>query len=118
VEEKAMAVTTPKKTLNKEEIIEILRRNARLFKDEPEFINYIVDLAIYLLENFVESKKTHHKSTAIEAAAFRATPQELKKAYLALEKFTAKKPLVRSCPICGAAVEGKRRCPNCNAMTF
>ena len=48
-----MGVSEPKKTLTKEQIIEILRRNARLFKNEPEFIAYIVDLAMYLLENFL-----------------------------------------------------------------
>ncbi len=106
-----MAVTHPKRTLTKDEIIDILRRNARLFKDEPEFVNYIVDLAMYLIEQYLDRG-------AEKQAPFRATAKEIKDVYKAFEKFTGSKTPARICPICGSFVEGKRRCPNCNGMTF
>ncbi|GAG37380.1 unnamed protein product, partial [marine sediment metagenome] len=40
-----------KKKLSKDEIIDIMKRNVDLYKNEPDFVNYIVDLAMYLLEN-------------------------------------------------------------------
>ncbi len=111
-----MAVSQPKKTLSKDEVIEILRANARLFKDEPEFITYIVDLAIYLLEHCLEREARDEKSPA---SAFIATQKDLKEIMGVFERFVAsKKETKRACPMCGAPVEGKRKCPNCDAMTF
>ncbi len=44
-----------KESLTRTEILDILRRNVALYKNEPEFVNYIVDLALYLLENLAEN---------------------------------------------------------------
>lgn len=46
-----MVFHSAKESLTREEILDILRRNVKLYKNEPEFVNYIVDLALYLLEN-------------------------------------------------------------------
>ncbi len=111
-----MAVSQPKKTLSKDEVIEILRANARLFKDEPEFVTYIVDLAIYLLEHCLEREGGNAKSPA---PPFIATQKDLKEIMGVFERFaSAKKDTKRACPMCGAPVEGRRKCPNCDAMTF
>ena len=45
-----MSFKSAKKKLTREEIVEILKRNAELYKNEPDFINYIIDLAMFLLE--------------------------------------------------------------------
>ncbi len=42
------AYTASKKKLTREEIVEILKRNAELYKIEPSFINYIVDLVLHI----------------------------------------------------------------------
>jgi len=110
-----MAVTQPRKMLTKEEVIEILRTNARLFKDEPEFVTYIVDLAIYLLQRLLEQSV---ESKTPVPALFKASPKEIKDVYAVFERFASTKSAPRTCPICGSAVEGKRKCPNCDAMTF
>jgi len=109
-----MVVSQPKKRLSKEEIIEILRRNAQLFKNEPEFVTYIVDLAMYLIENFLELKETQKDVPERNKVSTR----EIKAAYDVFERFGTEKPQQRTCPVCGVNVENKRKCPNCNSMTF
>jgi len=109
-----MGVSEPKKRLTKEQIIEILRRNARLFKNEPEFIAYIVDLAMYLLENFLDQEPKE----GAPAAPFKASPKDVKDVYRVFERFSSGQTPTRECPMCGCPVESKRKCPNCDAMTF
>jgi hypothetical protein len=108
-----MGVTQPKKRLTKNEIIEILRRNARLFKNEPDFVAYIVDLGIYLIENMLEQGES--KKTPVP---FQASPNEIKSVHQVFERFAADRLQKRTCPMCGCPTEGKRKCPNCDAMTF
>ena len=118
-----MAVSEPKKKMTKDEIIDILRRNARLFKDEADFVAYIVDLAMYLLENCLEESVKQQPAKA-EVPPFKATKKEVKEVLSVFDRFSSGKTQVkhrtpvRSCHVCGAPVHGKRRCPNCNAMTF
>lgn len=45
-----MAYQAAKETFSRDEILDILRRNVELYRNEPTFVNYIVDLAMYLLE--------------------------------------------------------------------
>lgn len=52
-----MAFHSAKETLTREEVLDILRRNVALYKNEPEFVNYIVDLSLYLLEHLAESEE-------------------------------------------------------------
>jgi hypothetical protein len=99
--------------MTKEEVIEILRRNARLFKNEPEFITYIVELAMYLIESMLEQGET--TKTPIP---FQASPSEIKAVHHVFERFGTDRFRKRACPMCGHPTEGKRKCPNCDAMTF
>lgn len=39
-----------RRKLNKSQIVDILERNVALYKDEENFVHYLVDLAVYLLE--------------------------------------------------------------------
>lgn len=52
-----MAFHSAKESLTREEVLDILRRNVALYKNEPEFVNYIVDLALFLLEHLAESEE-------------------------------------------------------------
>ncbi len=45
-----MAIKSAKEEFTKEDVIEILRRNVALYKDEREFVEYIVELATYLID--------------------------------------------------------------------
>jgi len=109
-----MVVSEPRKTLTKDQIIEILRRNARLFKDEPEFVTYIVDLAMFLIESHLEKGEQKQPSKA----TFKASPEEINDVYRVFAHFATGKTPSKACPVCGAPVEGRRKCPNCDAMTF
>lgn len=40
----------PRRKLNRAQVSEILERNVTLYKAEPTFVHYLVDLALYLLE--------------------------------------------------------------------
>ncbi len=52
-----MAFHSAKQSFTREDILDILRRNVKLYKNEPEFVNYIVDLALYLLENVAQGEQ-------------------------------------------------------------
>jgi hypothetical protein len=107
----------PKKKLSKSEILDILRRNARLFKEEPDFVNYIVDLAIYLIETNLE-EIGEGSVIGKDKTSLQASKKELKEALRVFDRFSTGTSLAQFCPMCGADTEGKRKCPNCNAMTF
>jgi hypothetical protein len=108
-----MTVSQPKKRLSKDEVIEILRRNAKLFKNEPEFVTYIVDLAMYLIENFLDQE-----DPSKTPVPFNVSPKEIKAVHQIFERFATERFHKRTCPMCGCPTEGKRKCPNCDAMTF
>ena len=44
-----MAYQSAKKSFTRDEIADILKKNTELYKDDPNFPNYIADLAIYLV---------------------------------------------------------------------
>ena len=41
---------SPRRKLNRTQIIDILERNVALYKDEPVFVRYLIELAVYLME--------------------------------------------------------------------
>lgn len=45
-----MGIKTAKNTFSKIDVIDILKQNVVLYKDEPEFVEYIVNLALYLID--------------------------------------------------------------------
>lgn len=45
-----MAVKAAKEKFTRQDIIDILQQNVLLYKDEPEFVDYIVNLALYLID--------------------------------------------------------------------
>jgi rubrerythrin len=125
-----------KQKFTKEEIIDILKRNVSLFRDEDEFVEYIVNLAMYLVEHRLMS------ATEAEARANNDTPlppgppvpqnpaiekrperytrnrerdQEL---YRALRKHSTRSDVEPNCRMCGAPTRGRAICPNCGNMAF
>ncbi len=123
-----MAFQEAKKKFTKEEIIEILKKNVALYRSEPEFINYIVDLAMYLLECKYEQQIESAEGLDIDSVDnSEAQPHEGEKKDFVLSNGSATKiyKVFRSysqrsedyhCHLCGAPTYGKRKCPNCGNM--
>ena len=112
-----------KQKFSKEEIIDILKRNAALFKDEEEFVQYVVDLATYLIEHRLQTSATTPDPTASESGIeprkelwrTRERDQEL---YGVLKKHAAFGQRPANCRMCGAPTRGLVTCPNCGNMSF
>lgn len=127
-----MTLRKGQQRFSKEEIVEILRRNVNLFRDEEEFVEYIVDLAIYLVEHKLRSE-TESDATPSGAAAAAAeeiivkrTEQFLKGRRRDVERFEIMSPpssppasdetSVPVCRICGSETGGRKMCPNCGSI--
>lgn len=99
----------PKKS--KEEIIDILKRNVALYKNERDFATYFVDLAVYLFEY-------HYLDVPPEARTKQATGTKVRKKGKLGSKIyrvfkTYKGDTEKYCNLCGAPTGGMSRCPNC-----
>ena len=121
-----MTFKTGKQKFSKDEIIDILKRNISLYRDEEEFVQYVVDLAMYLVE--------HRQYSTAERVASRPISADdsgpLKRRRDALVQTDhdvinkLKKHATRSdarpnnCRMCGAPNSGKVTCPNCGNMSF
>jgi hypothetical protein len=139
-----MAFKGSKQKFSKDEIIDILKRNVSLFKDEEEFVQYIVDLALFLVENRLlggtelpagekgSSKRRAEKTKGgedyfppgpIEGLVgprrkdLRRTRTRDEELYGVLKKHATKaeSPI---CRMCGAETNGRAVCPMCGNMTF
>ena len=79
-----MGIRTARDRFEREEIVEILKRNVALYKDDPEFADYFVALTMYLLDQHYEDDRI---SPAEPPFPPRAAPQaghrmDLRSAYL------------------------------------
>jgi hypothetical protein len=114
-----------KQKFSKEEIIDILKRNVALFKDEEEFVQYVVDLATYLIEHRIQTSSTTPDPTATDPGSAimprkdlwrtRERDQEL---YGVLKKHAPHGQRPANCRMCGAPTRGLVTCPNCGNMSF
>ncbi|MCX7719510.1 MAG: hypothetical protein N2111_14065 [Candidatus Sumerlaeaceae bacterium] len=128
-----MTLRKGQQRFTKEEIVEILRRNVNLFRDEEEFVEYIVDLAIYLVEHKLRSETESDAAPSGAAAAAAAeeiivkrTEQFLKGRRRDIERFDLLSPAgplpapddtsVPVCRICGSETGGRKMCPNCGSI--
>ena len=91
------------KKMNKEQIIEILKTNVGLYKDEPEFVEYIVNLAMYLIEY---QKLDEGQKGKIDFSSFE--PIEGFQKYLIDKKIR--------CHNCGKVYDNPGICPECGAF--
>lgn len=122
-----------KQKFTQQEIIDILKRNVNLFKDEEEFVQYIVDLALYLVEHrLYTGNETHHDSFPIKPTAaaepiimkrddrYRRTRERDEELYQVLKKHSTRSDVQQNhCRMCGAPVSGGRAiCSNCGNMVF
>ena len=92
-------------------LLATLRRHVAMFRDEPDFYDYIINLALYLLE-------LHEGKIPVEEIA---EPEPMKRAVLAPDsrgrmEAATKRKKEDNCPICGASTRGKHVCPHCGHM--
>lgn len=93
-------VRTP---MSVESLISTIRRHVPLFREDPDFADYIVKLALYLLEvNSTEDEPPEDKLRRRQTVG-RLLPAERKTAS-------------ETCQVCGSPTEGKRVCPHCHHM--
>lgn len=125
-----MAFHEAKKSFSKDEIIDILKKNVALYRNEPEFVNYIVELAMYLLECKYNNKlivQPELDGEELDINEEEKIPPEGEKKDFQLTNGSATKiyKVFRSysqrsqdyhCHLCGAPTYGKRKCPNCGNM--
>lgn len=126
-----MPVKQSRQTLSRDEIVEIVKTNTDLFKDQPEFASFITDLALYLLENHyeqvIEKRQLAEGAAAGDKGAVaerRKVPRELTdtavssfaKRYKILQDLSATGRKVSICANCGARVTGQSLCPGCGSI--
>ncbi|MBX7244425.1 MAG: hypothetical protein K1X53_02945 [Candidatus Sumerlaeaceae bacterium] len=138
-----MTLKKGQQKFTKEEIIEILKRNVNLFRDEEEFVEYIVELTLYLVEHRLQTttKLPAGESPAADETGgiilkrkdqFLRTRKRDTEIQKVLRKHITKSdatggrsdpsatgtgaPLSPLCPMCGAPTKGKRMCPNCGSF--
>lgn len=121
-----MTFKTGKQKFSKEEIIDILKRNISLYRDEEEFVQYIVDLAMYLVEHRIYNGSDHGgegRPRSEDTGPVRRRKDGLVKTdhevYTQLKKHSTRsdaRPAL--CRMCGAPTHGKVTCPNCGNMSF
>ena len=126
-----------KQKFTKGEIIDILKRNVSLFRDEDEFVQYIVDLAMYLVEHRLYNTSEageggNEEKNAPEVISPTRTPEGIEKRsdrftrtrerdkelYRVLKKHSTRSDARTNCRMCGAPTGGAAICPNCGNMSL
>jgi rubrerythrin len=114
-----------KQKVTREELVEALRRNVLQYRDDGEFVQYVIDLALYLVEYRLYQGRELEKARTILASKpkspdiekleeTRKRDQELQ---AVLKRHATVKPKTATCRMCGAPTEGKMICPHCGNMT-
>ena len=119
-----------KQKFEKDEIIDILKRNVTLFKDEEDFVQYIVDLALYLVEHRIMAtseyeerlaKPTTDPSILKRQEEYRRSKAKDMELYNALKKHSSHATQdveSATCRMCGAPTGGRAVCPVCGGMAI
>ncbi|MBI3735479.1 hypothetical protein HY256_03090 [Candidatus Sumerlaeota bacterium] len=108
--------------LSRAQVMEILERNCRLYKDENTFVPYLVELALYLLEyeyDWGESGAPPPKfpgSADGGRGSSLAPPRPSAKPGVQIRP-AAITPGSRNCPHCGTAIGDELICPSCRNLT-
>lgn len=117
-----------KQKFTQQEIIDILKRNVNLFRDEEEFVQYIVDLALYLVEHRLYTGNETQEHYPIRSATqpvivkrnerYMRTRERDEELYHVLKKHSTRTDVGNCCRMCGAPANGRATCPNCGNMVF
>lgn len=111
--------------MTRDEILEVLSANTDLFKDDPKFVEYIVDLAIYLVganydelnvqgEQKPKAQKSDAEMPLTSQRKLRSVNSSgLSKQYSVLQSVAKAKDDDTNCVVCGSRIEPGKACPNC-----
>jgi len=106
------AYQSAKKSFTRDEIIEILKKNVDLYKNEAGFPSYIVDLALYLVEYGYKREDDPQPALSDKSMGFlsSSSSQKVYKVFRAPSSGDTSK----FCPFCGAPLTGDEgKCIQC-----
>ena len=111
----------PRRRLNKEEITEILERNITLFKDKENFLHYLVELAIHLLEYEYDWSESGSRPANLNERTEDLSPKssvDNRNGRLISTTLnpSARNSQPRNCRICGEEVGDRSVCPKCHNL--
>lgn len=120
-----MSFLKGKQKYSRDEIIDILKRNANVYKDDEQFTQYVIDLAAFLVEYRLHALgETAAVAKEKEKAKINSQRQWLSRTRdrdLELERVLRKHASPRqqnaNCRMCGAPSSGRLMCPHCGNMT-
>ena len=114
-----------KQKFSRDEIIEILKRNMPIYREDEKFVQYIVDLATYLVEYRVNQIEEAERVQAAVTEAQQNKRRSLSRTFQrdvelqgVLRKHATKLDSNSMCRMCGAPTQGRLVCFHCGSMTF
>lgn len=116
-----------KQKYTRDEIIDILKRNMPVYRDDEKFVQYIVDLATYLVEYRLNLAQEAERAQAALAPtdtqarrrnSLSRTYQRDMELQGVLKKHATKIDEKTTCRMCGAPTGGRLVCFHCGSMTF
>lgn len=108
-----MAYQSAKKSFSRDEIAEILKKNTELYKDDPNFPNYLADLAIYLVEFAFQRDEDNPALQENKLDIVTATAPKVFKIFRTFGSGDTGK----ICPFCGAPnPSSANRCDQCGQL--
>ncbi len=101
-------VRTPMST---DGLISTIKRHLAIVRQDPEFVSYIISLALYLQE-------VNDGQIAIEEVEEPRQGEPVRAAVGGMKRLAEKAPVREDgvCRLCGAPTKGKRMCPSCGHM--
>jgi hypothetical protein len=114
-----------KQKMSREELVEALRRNVLQYRDDGEFVQYVIDLALYLVEYRLHQGREAEmareiiaaKPKSVDMAKLAETRKRDQELQAVLKRHAKPKAKNAACKMCGAPTEGKAICPHCGNMT-
>lgn len=109
-----------RRKLNKSQVTDILERNVALYREEDNFVHYLVDLAVYLMEyeyDWSESGATPPKCLGHENDTPPPSPAINSRSMMNVLTNEGLLAARRTCPYCGGVVGEQIICPTCRNIT-
>lgn len=109
-----MAIRTGKEKLSLPEIKNILKSNLTLYmsiyKNQPDFLDYFIDLTLYLLRYKYDRADEFFQEKPSKAAKM---PKPEGRILISGLESIKRSEKVEYCSICGGEMRGQHRCPFC-----
>jgi hypothetical protein len=114
-----------KQKVTRQELVELLRRNVLQYRDDAEFTQYVIDLALYLVEYRLHQSRELDRTrsmitgspTEVNPAGAAENHKTVQEYQSVLKRHGTPRSQQATCRMCGAPTEGKTICPHCGNMT-